>query len=203
MMRLSVRQNLISKIEHLDCATQLEEVDFYDNRISSIANLQSLVNIKIESLTRLKDLYFVANKLSVIENLDRLTCLTNLELGANRIRSNRLTKIEGLEGLRNLEELYLSHNAIERIEGLEHNTKLTTVDVSSNRISELEGIAHLMELEELWASNNQLSKFQQVEAQLADKSKLVTVYFEGNPLKQTCEGRIVVKSGCFFHKCGR
>lgn len=35
--------------------------------------------------------------------------------------SNRLTKIEGLEQLRNLEELYLSHNAIEKLEGLENN----------------------------------------------------------------------------------
>lgn len=35
--------------------------------------------------------------------------------------SNRLTKIEGLEELRNLEELYLSHNAIEKLEGLENN----------------------------------------------------------------------------------
>ena len=29
--------------------------------------------------------------------------------------------IENLESLENLEELYLSHNGVERIEGLEHN----------------------------------------------------------------------------------
>jgi protein phosphatase 1 regulatory subunit 7 len=29
--------------------------------------------------------------------------------------------MENLEGLVNLEELYMSHNGIERIEGLEHN----------------------------------------------------------------------------------
>lgn len=38
--------------------------------------------------------------------------------------SNRLTKIEGLEELRNLEELYLSHNAIEKLEGLENNVRV-------------------------------------------------------------------------------
>jgi hypothetical protein len=32
-----------------------------------------------------------------------------------------LTKIEGLEELHNLEEIYMSHNAIEKIEGFEHN----------------------------------------------------------------------------------
>ena len=31
---------------------------------------------------------------------------------------NRLTKIEGLDSLVNLEELYLSHNGLTRIEGL-------------------------------------------------------------------------------------
>lgn len=33
--------------------------------------------------------------------------------------------MEGLEGLENLEELYLSHNGIEKIEGLEKNVRLS------------------------------------------------------------------------------
>lgn len=36
-------------------------------------------------------------------------------------QSNRITKIEGLQNLLNLKELYLSHNGIEVIEGLENN----------------------------------------------------------------------------------
>ena len=35
------------------------------------------------------------------------------------IQSNRIVKLEGLEELENLEELYLSHNGIEKMEGLE------------------------------------------------------------------------------------
>lgn len=45
-------------------------------------------------------------------------------------QSNRLTKIEGLQSLVNLRELYLSNNGIEVIEGLENN-------VSSMSVSEL------------------------------------------------------------------
>lgn len=45
-------------------------------------------------------------------------------------QSNRLTKIEGLQCLVNLRELYLSNNGIEVIEGLENN-------VSSISVSEL------------------------------------------------------------------
>lgn len=37
------------------------------------------------------------------------------------LQSNRITKIEGLQNLINLRELYLSHNGIEVIEGLENN----------------------------------------------------------------------------------
>ena len=37
------------------------------------------------------------------------------------LQSNRITKIEGLQSLSNLRELYLSHNGIEVIEGLENN----------------------------------------------------------------------------------
>ena len=35
------------------------------------------------------------------------------------VQSNRLIKIENLDGLVNLEQLYLSHNGIEAIEGLD------------------------------------------------------------------------------------
>ena len=48
-----------------------------------------------------------------LENLKKLKILS--------IQSNRITKLEGLEGLENLEELYLSHNGIQKLEGLEKN----------------------------------------------------------------------------------
>lgn len=43
------------------------------------------------------------------------------------MQSNRLTKIEGLQSLVNLRELYLSHNGIEVIEGLENNVRCVLV----------------------------------------------------------------------------
>lgn len=50
------------------------------------------------------------------QNLEKLKKLKILS-----IQSNRITKIENLEELESLEELYLSHNGVERIEGLERN----------------------------------------------------------------------------------
>jgi Leucine-rich repeat (LRR) protein len=48
-----------------------------------------------------------------LESLKKLKILS--------IQSNRITKIEGLGELENLEQLYLSHNGVERLEGLEKN----------------------------------------------------------------------------------
>ena len=40
------------------------------------------------------------------------------------MQSNRVTKLESLEELGNLEEIYLAHNGISKIEGLEKNVRL-------------------------------------------------------------------------------
>jgi len=85
--------------------------------------------------------------------------------------------------LSNLEELYISHNAISSLSGLDHNIKLRVLDISNNTVSSLAGLAHLTQLEELWASYNQIGDFAEVEKVLADKKQLTTVYFEGNPLQ--------------------
>ena len=82
-----------------------------------------------------------------------------------------------------LEELYISHNALTSTSGLEYNNALRVLDISSNQISNLTNLQHLANLEELWASSNQLSSFEEVEKELADKKRLTTVYFEGNPLQ--------------------
>jgi len=75
--------------------------------------------------------------------------------------------LEGLEELRDLDQLYLSHNGVKRLEGLENNvcqlaatfftrnlislqTLLTTLDVGNNFIPAIENISHLTQLEELW-----------------------------------------------------
>ena len=88
------------------------------------------------------------------------------------MQSNRIRKIENLDALESLEELYLSHNGVERFENLEHNVRdlcrfssdgklkyhcicicqimLTTLDVGNNSIPEIENLSHLKHLTELW-----------------------------------------------------
>lgn len=102
------------------------------------------------------------------------------------IQSNRLTKLENLEALESLEELYLSHNGLERIEGLENNKKLSTLDVGANKIGAVENVSHLHGLEEFWANDNAIPTLQSLEAELGPQHcpKLNTVYLEGNPAQR-------------------
>ncbi len=43
------------------------------------------------------------------------------------LQSNRITVIEGLDALINLKELYLSHNGIKTIQGLQHLVSIDNV----------------------------------------------------------------------------
>ena len=113
------------------------------------------------------------------QNLSPLTSLRILS-----IQSNRLTHLRGISALVNLEELYVSHNGIVEISGLDGNNALRVIDISNNQISTLKNLGHLSKLEEVWASSNQLSSFEEVERELGDKEQLDTVYLEGNPLQR-------------------
>lgn len=66
------------------------------------------------------------------------------------LQNNRVVKIENLDKLVNLTELYLSENGIEKIENLEHNTKVETLDIAKNRIKLIENIGKLTEMDEFW-----------------------------------------------------
>lgn len=179
----------IKKISHL---VNLTDLYFVQNKISTIEGLQGL--------TKLRNLELAANRIREIENLETLTGLEELWLGKNKIteikglstltnlkilsiQSNRILQISGLSSIPQLEELYISHNALTSLSGLESLTALRVLDISNNKIKSLEGIGHLAEMEELWASYNQIADFADVEKMLADKKKLTTVYFEGNPLQ--------------------
>jgi protein phosphatase 1 regulatory subunit 7 len=82
-----------------------------------------------------------------------------------------------------LEELYISHNKLQTLEGIEQNTKLRVLDISNNQVSSLKGLGSLSGIEEVWASYCHIADYSDVERELKDKEHLTTVYLEGNPLQ--------------------
>lgn len=123
-------QNKISRVEEgeLDWAADtLTSIELGGNRLRAIENM--------DKLTKLEELWLGKNKIRALEvgrlrTRRRRAWLTGQNLGTFSslrilsIQSNRLTKIEGLEGLVNLEELYLSHNGLKKLEGLEKNVSV-------------------------------------------------------------------------------
>ena len=102
----------------------------------------------------------------------------------------RMDEEEGMVGLMlpclsNLEELYLSHQGIESMEGLIYLTSLHTLDLSSNKIIELKGMETLKKLEECWMNDNQIATFDSVAGQLVPlDATLRTVYLERCPVSK-------------------
>ncbi|EFX00842.1 protein phosphatase pp1 regulatory subunit [Grosmannia clavigera kw1407] len=184
--------NKIGKIEGLETLTRMRMLELGSNRIREIRGLDGLV--------ALEELWLAKNKITDLSGLDGLPRLRLLSL-----QSNRISDLSPLRVVSTLEELYLSHNLLESVASLSvDETKtsetdgkasddktaatsilpnLRTLDIGNNKITSLQGIGGLHKLEELWASYNLLNDFTDVERNMADKSSLETVYFEGNPLQ--------------------
>lgn len=186
------RQNLLTSMQGLeDLPEDMEEIDFYDNRLSHMdhrlekfgSSLKSLDlsfnnfrHIKhLQTMTGMQDLYLCQNDIGKIVNLECLTNLTNLELGANRIKT-----IKGLETLVNLEQLWLARNKITRLEGLDKLKKLRLLSIQSNRISKIEGLEELTELTELYIAYNHLEKIEGLDK----NTKLSTLDVSNNRLTE-------------------
>ena len=85
--------------------------------------------------------------------------------------------------LSNVQELYLSHQGIATMEGLESLTSLHTLDLSSNKIETLHNMSTLVKLEECWMNDNQIETFDSVKQELVPlDASLRTVYLERNPV---------------------
>ena len=106
--------------------------------------------------------------------------------------SNRIIKIEGLNTLSNLEQLYLADNGIETIENLDDNTALETLELANNRISILNGLEKLVKVDDFWFNGNKVSDWNEIE-KLRCMTSLQTVYFEQNPIYKDSSYRTKMK----------
>lgn len=109
-------------IENLDTLSSLQSLFLGTNKIATLQSLEGLHSLTVlsiqvftDSLPHLWEWFQEYNWnmwMAILGNHFVYLCY---------LQSNRITKIEGLQNLVNLKELYLSHNGIEVIEGLENN----------------------------------------------------------------------------------
>ena len=97
----------------------------------------------------LKVLSICNTKIEKIEGLNSLKTITELYLSENFI-----TKIEGLQGLSNLKKLNLSYNKIKTLEGLNELFSLTFFWINENLIETIEGVEGLVNIKELSIAQN-------------------------------------------------
>lgn len=195
LLHFDASYNKITDLTGLEQWTTLRTLYLASNRIaelpvsifSALSGLRTLelgnnrlrnIGPALSNLPHLEELFLGKNKLTEISGLEFLTSLTRLDL-----QSNRIVKLgDGLSKLTQLRELYISHNGITEIDdGLSTLVNLECLDLSSNMISRLENLSTLVNLQEFWFSRNKISSFADVE-QLANSTKLHTVYFEHNPI---------------------
>jgi Leucine-rich repeat (LRR) protein len=107
----------------------IEECQKNKSKTLNLSNC-SLVNIpaKIQDFVWLEELSLRSNQITKIEGLDKLVNLSTLSF-----ESNQITKIEGLDKLTKLNTLILNENKITRIEGLDKLINLSELHINSNK----------------------------------------------------------------------
>lgn len=95
-----------------------------------------------------------------------------------------LTSMAEFKPLVSLEELWLSHNEIKQIEGLEGMAKLRKLFINGNHLTSMEGLPVLKHLRELWLSQNEISTISHLE----NVRKVRTLVLACNPISSLEEG---------------
>lgn len=99
---------------------------------------------------------------------------------------NAISKIENLQGQKDLIALYLSRNLISRVENLSAMSKLEVLDLSCNRLASLKGFPKLTSLKILCLSRNKLKQRQDIE-ELTSCTSLSSLDVSHNCFETCCD----------------
>jgi internalin A len=116
------------------------------------------IDPRIKHLSNLTHLILNSNKIKQISNLDNNRNLVEINLWANNIE-----RIENLEYLVKLTILDLSENDINKIGGLQSLKKLKSILLNWNQIDKIENLEYQIELEELFLCNNRITNIRNLD----------------------------------------
>ncbi|WMV29415.1 hypothetical protein MTR67_022800 [Solanum verrucosum] len=155
----TLRELYVSKNE----VTKMEEIEhFYELQILELGSNRLRIMELLENLKNLQELWLGRNRIRTV-NLCGLKCIKKISL-----QSNRLTSMIGFQECVALEELYLSHNGIVKMEGLSTLVNLRVLDVSANKLTEINDIENLTKLEDLWLNDNNIASLEGLEEAVTD-----------------------------------
>ena len=111
------------------------------------------------------------------ENLNQFEACTKLSLSSNNIE-----RVIALPKLRNLQILSLGRNNIKRIIGLDDfGATLEELWISYNQIEKLDGLGQCNKLRVLFISNNRINNWGEVQ-KLSQLPAISSVLLKGNPI---------------------
>jgi leucine-rich repeat-containing protein 49 len=168
---LNYQNNSIRRIENLENLPNLIFLDLYNNRLDSLEG----------SLATAKGLrVFMAgkNRISTISNLSKLTKLDVLDL-----HSNEITEINHLQGLSDLRVLNLAGNLITLVQNMSGLQSLTELNLRRNNIESVDGLHELHALQRVFLSHNRIRHIRSISCLLEVKF-LIELSLDGNPVAE-------------------
>ncbi|KAM9828347.1 leucine-rich repeat-containing protein 23 [Syngnathus typhle] len=111
--------------------SQLAYLQWLSMAANRLTEVQGLVGLALESLN------LSGNRIERLNGLE--SCLFS-KLATLELRGNRLTTTSGIN-LPNLRRLYLAHNLITTLEGIETLENLTTLHLRNNKLANLDGLS--------------------------------------------------------------
>ena len=168
---LNFQNNNIRTIKNLENLPNLIFLDLYNNKLSSLEGSISLVK-------GLRVLMAGKNRISAISNLTSLRKLDVLDLHSNDIK-----EIEGLDALADLRVLNLAGNKISSVQNLSFLQSLTELNLRRNNIDRVLELDKLPTLQRVFLSHNLIANMQNMIC-LFNVKFLIELSLDGNPLSE-------------------
>ncbi|CAD5123290.1 DgyrCDS11648 [Dimorphilus gyrociliatus] len=115
--------------------------------------------------------YITEDLIKKVSGHEHLSTIVSLNLCVSKKGGKKIRFIEGLEGLKNIQSLNLSYNAIENIERLGKLSNLRELNLSYNNISSIQNLESLLQLQILNLAGNNI---QVIPNSLTKKQKYLT-----------------------------
>ncbi|CAL5975002.1 Conserved_hypothetical protein [Hexamita inflata] len=133
---------------HLEGSSELTKITEF--RIND-CKLRSLLGMRTAVLSNLIVLDLFRNQLVSLNGIQGLKTIQKLFLG-----ENQLTSISELFGLKNMKELHVGNNKLTSLKGIDRMLQLEVLNASKNMITSLYAIQNIQTLKELKIDDNQI-----------------------------------------------